>query len=175
MANDGRHREIGPVVSAAHLAEGAMPALSELEFALNVSVNAWHRWMVRATAASGEASLTATDVLVLHQVNHRGRDKTLADLCLVMNVEDTHLVNYAIKKLSAAGLVATGRRGKEKTVATTQKGKAACARYHALREALLVASVKTMGLDEGDVSRLAALLRALSGQYDQAARSAASL
>ncbi|GIL01084.1 MAG: transcriptional regulator [Alphaproteobacteria bacterium] len=166
---------IGPVVSAAHLAAGAMPALSELEFALNVTVNAWHRWMVRATAASGVAGLTATDVLVLHQVNHRGRAKTLADLCLVMNVEDTHLVNYAIKKLSAAGLVATGRRGKEKTVAITARGEAACARYHQLREALLVASVKTLGLEEGEVSRLAGLMRALSGQYDQAARAAASL
>ena len=167
--------DIGPVVSAAHLAAGAMPELSEVEFALNVTVNAWHRWMVRATAASGVDGLTATDVLVLHHVNHRGREKTLADLCLVMNVEDTHLVNYAIKKLAAAGLVKTGRRGKEKTVAITAEGEAACARYHQLREALLVRSVKTLGLDEAEISRLAGLLRALSGQYDQAARSAASL
>jgi len=168
-------RGIGPVVSAAHLASGAMPALSELEFALNVTVNAWHRWMVRATTASGVPGVTATDVLVLHHVNHRGREKTLADLCLVMNVEDTHLVNYSIKKLVAAGLVKTGRRGKEKTVAITPAGEAACARYRELREALLVASVRTLGLDEAEVSRLSALLRALSGQYDQSARSAASL
>lgn len=172
-----RDREggFGPVVSAAHLAAGAMPALSELEFALNVSVNAWHRWMVRCSAASGGPGLTATDVLVLHQVNHRGREKTLADLCLVMNVEDTHLVNYSVKKLAGAGLVETGRRGKEKTVAITPEGEAACARYHELREALLVNSVKALGLDEKELSRLASLLRALSGQYDQAARAAASL
>ncbi|MEC9343435.1 MAG: winged helix DNA-binding protein [Pseudomonadota bacterium] len=167
--------EIGPVVSAAHLAAGAMPALSELEFALNVSVNAYHRWMVRCSAAAGLAGLTATEVLVLHQVNHRGREKTLADLCLVMNVEDTHLVNYAVKKLATAGLVRTGRRGKEKTVAITAEGEAACARYHQLREALLVESVRSLGLDDKEVSRLAGLLRALSGQYDQAARAAASL
>lgn len=167
--------DIGPVVSAAHLAAGAMPALSELEFALNVTVNAWHRWMVRATAAAGETGLTATEVQVLHQVNHRGREKTLADLCLVMNVEDTHLINYAVKKLAAAGLVRTGRRGKEKTVGITPEGEAACARYHELREALLVKSVRSLGLDEAEVSRLAGLLRALSGQYDQAARAAASL
>ena len=157
-----------------------MPPLSELEFALNVTVNAWHRWMLRATAASGPlkegvAGLTAKEVLVLHQVNHRGREKTLADLCLVMNVEDTHLVNYAVKKLGTAGLVKTGRRGKEKTVSITREGEAACARYHELREALLVKSVRSLGLDETEVSRLAGLLRALSGQYDQAARAAASL
>ena len=167
--------DIGPVVSAAHLAAGAMPALSELEFALNVSVNAYHRWMVRCSAAAGIAGLTATEVLVLHQVNHRSREKTLADLCLVMNVEDTHLINYAVKKLATAGLVATGKLGKEKTVAITKEGEAACARYHELREALLVKSVRAMGLEEAEVSRLAGLLRAMSGQYDQAARSAASL
>ncbi|MCG6857974.1 MAG: winged helix DNA-binding protein [Salaquimonas sp.] len=171
----GSKGEIGPVVSAAHLAAGAMPALSELEFALNVTVNAYHRWMVRCSAAAGIAGLTATEVLVLHQVNHRGREKTLADLCLVMNVEDTHLINYAVKKLVTAGLVQTGKRGKEKTVAITKEGEAACARYHELREALLVKSVRSLGLDETEVSRLAGLLRALSGQYDQAARAAASL
>ncbi|MFZ1813875.1 MAG: winged helix DNA-binding protein [Rhizobiaceae bacterium] len=168
-------KDFGPVVSASHLASGAMPALSEMEYALNVTVNAWHRWMVRAAAASGTPGMTAMDVLVLHQVNHRGREKTLADLCLVMNIEDTHLVNYAIKKLSAQGLVKTGRRGKEKTVAITSAGMAACETYHELREALLIGSIKSLGLDEAEISRLAALLRALSGQYDQAARSAASL
>ena len=171
----GVEKPIGPVVSAAHLAAGAMPALSELEFALNVAVNAWHRWMARATAASGPGGLTATDVLVLHQVNHRGREKTLADLCLVMNIEDTHLVNYAIKKLAAAGLVMTGRRGKEKKVAITRHGEKACARYRELREVLLVQSVKMLELDESEISHLAKLLHALSGQYDQAARAAASL
>ena len=176
MSRDGKtNREIGPVVSSAHLAAGAMPALSEMEYALNVAVNAWHRWMVCCATAADIGGLTAMGVLVLHQVNHRGREKTLSDLCLVMNIEDTHLVNYAIKKLGEAGLVRTGKRGKEKTVAITPEGEAACAEYHRLREALLVQQVKALGFDEKDMSRLAALLRGLSGQYDQAARSAASL
>ncbi len=92
---------VGPVVSAAHLASGKMPALSELEYALTVSVNAFHRWMTRASAAAGLAGLTPTDILVLHSVHHRGREKTLSDLCLVLNIEDTHLVNYALKKLES--------------------------------------------------------------------------
>ncbi|MEZ5870683.1 MAG: winged helix DNA-binding protein [Nitratireductor sp.] len=176
MSRDSKtNNAIGPVVSSAHLAAGAMPALSEVEYALNIAVNAWHRWMVRCTTASGTSGMTAMDVLVLHQVNHRGREKTLADLCLVMNIEDTHLVNYAIKKLGDAGLVKTGKRGKEKVISITPEGEAACAEYHRLREALLVQPIKALGFDEKDMSRLAALLRGLSGQYDQAARSAASL
>ncbi|MGA7973523.1 MAG: transcriptional regulator, partial [Pseudolabrys sp.] len=44
-----------------------------------------------------------------------------------------------------------------------------------IREALLVRSVKSAGLDEQRLSEIAALMRALSGHYDQAARAAASL
>jgi len=166
---------VGPVVSAEHLATGAMPALSEIEFALNITSNAYQRWMVRATAASGFGGLAANDILVLHSVNHRDREKTLADLCLVLNIEDTHLVNYSIKKLESLGLIKTGKRGKEKTAAITKRGQAACEQYREVREALLVESVKSLGLDESEVSHIAAVLRALSGQYEQAARSAASL
>ncbi len=163
-----------PVVSAAHLAEGAMPSLSELEFALTIANNGFSRWMVRCAGAAGLPGLTPLDILVLHSVNHRDREKTLADLCLVLNIEDTHTVTYALKKLTRAGMVVTGKRGKEKTVAISPAGADFCAEYHAIREELLVRTVKTMALNEGDLSRLAALLRGLSGTYDQASRSAAA-
>ena len=114
---------IGPVVSAAHLASGAMPALSEIEFAVTMMVNAYHRWMVRCMAASGSEGLGPLDVLVLHTVNHRGRAKTLSDICLVLNIEDTHTVTYALKKLVKAGLISSGRRGKEKNSGNHGKGR----------------------------------------------------
>ncbi|WP_417669953.1 winged helix DNA-binding protein [Roseibium sp.] len=166
---------IGPVVSAAHLASGAMPALSEIEFAVTMMVNAYHRWMARCMAASGIEGLSALDVQVLHSVNHRGRAKTLADICLVLNIEDTHTVTYAMKKLEKAGLIASGRRGKEKTAEITKPGEAACLEYRRLREALLVEPMKALGLDENELSKLAATLRLVSGNYDQAARAAAAM
>ena len=165
----------GPIVSAAHLAEGALPALSELEFALTVLGNGFQRWMVRCMAAAGVPGLLPIDVLILHAVNHRGREKTLSDLCMIFNIEDTHVVAYALKKLKGLGLVQTGRRGKEKTVAVTEKGAAACRRYRDVREKLLVASIKATGLHPEKLSALAETMRSLSGQYDQSARAAASL
>ena len=48
-------------------------------------------------------------------------------------------------------------------------------RYREIREELLVESVRGLGLDPKVTSQLAAMLRALSGHYDQAARAAASL
>ena len=166
---------IGPVVSSQHLATGKLPALSEIEFALNIANNAYQRWMVRAGSAAGLSGLAANDILVLHSINHRDREKSLADLCLVLNIEDTHLVNYSIKKLVDRKLVKIGKRGKEKTVAITQAGRDACSRYREIREALLVESVLSLGLKEEQLSQIATILRSLSGQYEQAARSAASM
>ncbi|RVV98230.1 transcriptional regulator [Mesobaculum littorinae] len=146
-----------------------------MEFALTMANHAFQRWMGRCMAAAGAPGMAPLEILILHLVHHRERPKTLADICLVLNVEDTHLVNYALRKLDERGLVAIGRKGKEKTVAISPEGAALCARYGEVREALLVRGVKAVGIDPAEISRLAALLRALSGSYDQAARAAAAL
>jgi predicted MarR family transcription regulator len=168
-------QSFGPIVSSAHLADGALPALSELEFGLILSGHAFERWMVRCMTAAGEPGLTAIDVLVLHSANHRARPKRLSDLCIVLGIEDTHIVIYAVKKLEKRGLVKSSRAGKEKLIGTTPKGVETCLRYRDIREALLIESVKGLGLDPKATSHVAATLRALSGHYDQAARAAASL
>ncbi|PCH81111.1 MAG: transcriptional regulator [Hyphomicrobiales bacterium] len=167
---------IGPVVSSAHLADSsALPALSEMEFALTMSNHAFHRWIVRCMTASGLSELGSLDVLVLHTVNSRGKARKLADICLILNVEDTHTVTYSVRKLEAQKLVKSGKLGKEKTVTITDHGEEICLRYKEIREALFVEAVQALGLEDQELSKMAALLRALSGQYDQAARAAASM
>jgi predicted MarR family transcription regulator len=166
---------LGPIVSSGHLASGALPALSEFEFGMIMLNHAFNRWMVRCMAVAGVPDLSPFDVLVLHNVNHRAKPKRLADICLVLNVEDTHTVSYSLKKLERLKLVRSGKAGKEKVVTVTSAGEAACQRYKEAREALLVRSVKATGRDPKALSEFAAELRALSGHYDQAARAAASL
>ena len=166
---------VGPVVSSAHLAKSSLPALSEVEFALTMANHAFQRWIVRCMAAAGGPAMSPLEVLIVHLVNHRERPKTLADICLVLNIEDTHLANYAIKKLVEHGLVTPGRTGKEKTIAISEKGTQLCERYREVREALVVQAAHQLGHDPAEMSRMAAMLRALSGAYDQAARAAASL
>lgn len=162
----------GPVVSSAHLADGSFPEISEFEFGLIIAGHAFQRWTTRAMAASGYPDLSSLDVLVLHSVRHRDRPKKLADICLVLNVEDTHTVNYSIKKLTRAGLVKEGRQGKEKLVEITQAGADACETYKYIRESLLLGAISELGIEPEQVSRVSALLRLMSGQYDQAARAA---
>lgn len=167
--------DVGPVVSSAHFARSSLPALSEVECALTMANHAFQRWMVRCMTAAGAPGLSPLEVLIVHLVNHRERPKTLADICLVLNVEDTHLVNYAVKKLESHGLVRTGRKNKEKTVAITEPGTALCARYGEIREALVVRPARQLTHEPDELSRMAGILRALSGAYDQAARAAAAL
>jgi predicted MarR family transcription regulator len=167
-------KPLGPIVSSSHLAAGALPSLSELEFGLILIGHGFERWMVRCMAAAGVPGLSPLAILVLHNVNHRGTAKTLADIALVLNVEDIHLVNYAVKKLAALRLVKTGRAGKEKVISVTDAGRELCLRYREIRERLLVAPVLGTGVDPHRLSEIAAMLRALSGSYDQATRAAAS-
>ncbi|MBY8829394.1 winged helix DNA-binding protein [Hephaestia mangrovi] len=163
-----------PVVSSAHLAAGESPALSEFEFALTLAANAYQRWIVRCAAAAG-SSLSPLEVLVLHTVRHRDRAKRLADIMLVLDIEDTHLATYAVRKLTAAGLVDATRAGKEKLIGATAAGRAFCDRYAEIRERLLVHPLVSDGPGDDGISQVAERMRSLSGQYNQAARAAATL
>ncbi|MFC3677844.1 winged helix DNA-binding protein [Ferrovibrio xuzhouensis] len=164
-----------PIVSSAHLAANSMAELSEFEFALMMANNAFNRWVVRCMNAAGIGDLAALDVLVLHSINHRDRAKRLADICLVLNIEDSHTVNYAVKKLVRTGLVQGEKRGKEIFYSTSAAGHEACLNYRKVREELLIHGVRMLGHPDGDLSHIADIMRALSGIYDQAARAAASL
>src|ERR1700742_4625377 len=95
-----------PIVSSAHLAAGASPALSEFEFGLILAVHAFERWIVGCMSASGVPNLSKLEVLILHVVRHRDRPKRFSDIARVLDIEETHVVAYAVRKLEAAKLVA---------------------------------------------------------------------
>lgn len=109
---------------------------------------------------------------MLHNINHRDRSKRLSDVCFMLNIEDTHTVNYAIKKLVKQGLVVGEKSGKEMLYSTTSAGVDLCNKYRDTREQCLIESLNTAG---AELSEIAATLRTLSGIYDQAARAASSL
>jgi predicted MarR family transcription regulator len=163
------------ILSSAHLAGGGSPELSEFEFGLIVAGNAFGRWVVRCMAGAGMPDLTLTEALVLHHVHHRDKSKKLADICFTLNYEDTHVVNYALKKLIASGLLSSEKVGKEVFYATTEAGRDLVERYRAVRERCLLPGITGDVADPQALARLAQALRTLSGVYDQAARAAASL
>ena len=162
------------IVSSAHLVSPRSNEMSEFEFGLIVAGNAFHRWITHCMSAAGLKDLTPLNVLVLHHVTHRARDKKLSDICCIMNVEDTHLINYSLKKLQNLGVVVSSKTGKEVTYASTDLGRQHVDRYREIRESCLINALNADDALNRDIGDLARLLRLLSGIYDQAARSAAS-
>ena len=163
------------IVSSRHLAEGEGWEASEFEFGLILAFNAFSRWMVRCMSAAEHAEMSPLEILVLHNVNHRGREKRLSDICFLLNIDDTHTVNYALRKLSKAGLIESEKRGKEVFYRTSGKGEALCNAYREIRKNCLLEGLARMEMSGEELSELGAHLRTLSGHYDQASRAASSL
>ena len=135
-----------------------------------IAGHAFDRWIVRCMAAAGLPDLTRTDVMVFHHVYHRQRPKKLADICFTLNVEDTHIVSYALKKLERLGMVQGERASKEVFYSVTEEGSTVLG-YAEIREQCLTSGLNGPGGGGLEFSRqLAHTLRALSGLYDQAAR-----
>jgi predicted MarR family transcription regulator len=167
--------EVTPIVSSEHLTSPDSWQLSEFEYGLIIAYNAFSRWMMRCMSATGHVDFSPLDILVLHNVNHRRREKRLIDICFVLHVEDQHTVNYSLKKLVKAGLVGREKRGKEIFYSVTEEGDSACEQYRKIRERCLTSSYRAMDQESAEMSQTAALLRMMSGMYDQASRSASSL
>jgi predicted MarR family transcription regulator len=161
--NDEPNSSRQKIVSSAHLMSPQSAELSEFEYGLIVSSNAFSRWVVHCMSAAGLRELTPLDVLVLHHVNHRARDKRLTDICFIMNVEDTHLINYSLKKLQALGVVQSSRNGKDVTYAATDLGRSHIERYRQIRESCLISALMADGTLNHQIGDLAVLLRVLSG------------
>ena len=172
MSGDG---DVGRrIVSSRHLAEGEGWEMSEFEFGLIIAFNAFSRWMTRCMSAAGQGDLNPLDILILHNVNHRGRDKRLSDIAFLLNIEDNHTVNYSLRKLTKHELIDSEKRGKEVFYRTSAKGEKLCEGYRDVRRQCLL-DAGSSELTGAQMRDLARTLRSLSGQYDQASRAAASL
>lgn len=163
------------IVSSRHLAEGENWEASEVEYGLIIAYNAFSRWMTRCMSAAGNTDLTPLEILVLHNANHRGREKRLTDICFLLNVEDTHTVNYALRKLIKMELLVSEKRGKEVFYRTSDKGRELCEAYRKIRDRCLLDGLSRLDMTSEEMREIAASLRAFSGQYDLAGRAAASL
>lgn len=163
------------IVSSEHLVSDSSVELSELEYGLIMAGNAFNRWMVRCMSAAGAKDMTAVEVSLLHHVSHRERKKKLDDICFVLNIEDTHVATYALKKLIARGYVESEKIGKEVFFSVTPAGRDLCLKYREVREHCLIETLKDSGVTNEQIGEAAQLLRHASGLYDTAARAAASL
>lgn len=144
--------------------------LSDFEYGLVISSNAFFKWVARCMAAAGVTGLGPHDIILLHTVNCRARGRKLADICLVMNIEDPYVVSYSLKKLVAGGLVSFERRGREKYYTTTAKGDEVCLRYHQVRHEWLGNSLNWLQVGGTTLAVVAGCLKTMSALYGRAAQ-----
>lgn len=164
------------IVSSSHLATPGSEDLSEFEFALTVANHAFQRWVARGMAAAGMPELSPLDSLILHAIHHREREKSISDLLLTLNLSERHYLNYAMKKLDDLDLITRRKQGKEVFLAATEKGRALCIEYARLRRFCLLELIPSdRKVANVPISELAKALRVITGLYEQASRSAASL
>ncbi len=148
--------------------------LSELELSLTVLWNSVRRWLGQRSNASDVNGLSDLDVFLLHLLVYRNKQLRGADLAFALAVDDTHLVSYSLKKLTKLGLAVSAKKGKEVYYDATDKGRDHFVAFQIDRRKYLEPIMKMIADAGTDFEALNASLRALSGAYEQAARSAAS-
>jgi predicted MarR family transcription regulator len=109
---------------------------------------------------------------VLHIIGRASDPRKTADICFVMNVEDTHIVTYAVKKLVKAGLVKSIRSGKDAFFTITEAGGEKMMAFAEVKRKLLVDAMEKFAEQETSMEDLAEKMRRLAAIYEQAARRA---
>lgn len=148
-------------------------ALGEVEIAAASACHAMQRWIMSCTRAAGQDRLALVDVLVLHRLAQRPGAERLANLRFALDIEDTHVVAYSVRKLCARGLITAQRVGKEKTYATSELGREHVQHFEEVRAQRLLAQLQSIEPDR--LQELGRFFKTMSGLYDQAARAASSL
>jgi len=167
----GRHmNEPTPETDFVPLPESV--ALSDFEFSLAILMFGFQRWVETCMEASGVRGIAAMDILTLHAVNRRARLSRIPEICMMMNITDTHLIAYSLKKLVAAELVKVEQHGRERLYETTTEGDKICLGYHKVREQALVPNLSWLAERDLKIDRLTSLQRMMSAIYDQASRTA---
>ncbi len=90
------------IVSSRHLADSEGWEASEVEYGMIIAYNAFSRWMTRCMSAAGNTDLTPLEILVLHNTNHRGREKRLTDLKAKVLSHADRLKEYRSALITAA-------------------------------------------------------------------------
>ena len=147
--------------------------LSELELALTILWNSVRRWLSQRSQARPTTGLADLDVFLLHLLVYRNKQLRATDLAFALSIDDMHVVSYSLKKLARLGMISSARIGKEVFYEPTQQGRQHYLDFLEDREQYLEPAMTLIAHDH-DLKSLTTLLRALSGVYEQAARSAAS-
>ncbi|NMT62718.1 winged helix DNA-binding protein [Marinobacter orientalis] len=145
--------------------------MTDLEHTLLRAFAAFERWQSECLAAVSHQPLSSTDNAVLHIIRMKERPKTLTEVARLLARDDLSNLQYAIKKLTSAGLVEKSKEKKRRGVAysVTDQGRQVTDDYADLRRALLIQMLPEERDSSAQFDSARRLLNLLQGVYDQAA------
>ena len=121
-----------------HLAQSATEVdTTELEFALMRAFEGFGRWQSECLASVCDLAATGPENALLHIIRMNNRPKSLKEIARLMNRDDVPNIQYSLRKLLGAGLVArqgAGRSGV--TYDCTEEGRRVTDDYAVLRRKL---------------------------------------
>ena len=149
--------------------------VTEVEYALMRSYEAFGRWQAECLATVIEFSATGAENALLHVIRMNDRPKTIHDLAHMTNREDIPNIQYSLRKLIKGGFVkrtGSGRTGV--TYEVTPLGHRVTERYADIRSVLLIDAVTRVPDLAAKLADAAHTLELVTGIYEQAARAAAT-
>ncbi len=146
-------------------------ALTDLEYALMRSYESFLRWQTECVHAVTGTQLSGTENALLHVVCMHERPKTIRDLMQLTNRQDTPNLQYGLRKLLKAGLIAkTGSGPKGVFYEGTPQGFQVCEDYAVLREKLLLAALGGLEGFGGAAAAATSALERLEHVYESVTR-----
>lgn len=151
-------------------------AVAELEYSLFRVFEAFLRWQAECFTVASSTALSGADNSVLHVIRMKDRPKSVTEIARLLNRDDIANVQYAIRKLTSAGLIerGVGATTKNVTYQVTKAGHEVTERYAALRKRLLIELTQSVADSDQQFEEATRLLNLMTGIYDQAARDTAT-
>lgn len=176
MSRKPPHAPSGTVDRRWHLARTPLEIdVTELEYALMRSFEAFGRWQAECLANVSDLVATGPENALLHIIRMNERPKSIHDLAYMTNREDVPNIQYSLRKLIKGGFITrkgSGRAGV--TYEVTPLGREVTDRYAHVRAALLIDAVRRVPELAHRLEDAARTLELMTGIYAQAARAAAT-
>lgn len=159
-----------------HLAESdAESETAAMEFALMRAFEGFGRWQSECLAAVCDLAATGPENAMLHIIRMNERPKSIKELARLTNRDDVPNIQYSLRKLIAAGLVArqgSGRSGV--TYEVTEEGRRVTEDYGDVRRRLLIAAISAQPDLPDRLAEATRVLNQVTAIYEEVARIAAT-
>lgn len=150
---------------------------TELEFSILRISAAFDRWQKDCLACCVDGGLSGIDNAVLHIIRMHDRPKSISEVARLMNRDDISNLQYSLRKLTKAGLIARAGKGDSKRTATyevTEEGTRVSDLFAQFRRELLLTLTDSIRDLDIDILTASKVLNITSGLYDHASTVAAS-